>query len=62
MWDVILTGKAGELIEAVRVPAPIETIRDWCRRALETRPDAVEARLRSPDGLFEYVYPEAPAD
>ncbi|MBA4806219.1 hypothetical protein [Brevundimonas sp.] len=58
MWGIVLTDATGRLIDEV-VPAPIEGVRDWCRRAVEGRPEAVQARLVSPDGLLEYVYPEA---
>lgn len=59
MWGIVLTDATGRLIDEVVVPAPIEGVRDWCRRAVEGRPEAVQARLVSPDGLLEYVYPEA---
>ncbi len=58
MWGILLTNAAGEAIDQVVVDAPIEAIREWCRRSLEARPDAVRARLVSTDGLLDYAYPE----
>lgn len=58
MWGIELTDAAGRKIDEVVVSGPIESIRDRCRRLLDVRPDAVSARLLSPDGLLEYEYPE----
>lgn len=58
MWGIVLTNTAGEAIDELTVDAPIEAIRDWCRKALEGRPDAVRASLVSTDGLMDYAYPE----
>lgn len=61
MWGIVLSNAAGEEVERVTVEAPFEAMRDWCRRTLEGRPDAAQARLVSSDGLFDYVYPERQA-
>lgn len=58
MWGIVLTDAAGHPVDRAVVYGPIEAIRDGCRRLLEARPDAVQARLLSPDGLLDYVYPE----
>ena len=58
MWGIVLTNAAGDAIDQVVVDAPIECLRDWCRQALESRPEAARARLVSDDGLLEYAYPE----
>lgn len=58
MWGIVLTNAAGDAVGELTVEAPFETMRDWCRYALESRPDAAFARLVSTDGLFEYVYPD----
>ena len=58
MWGIVLTNAAGEAIAELAVEAPFESMRDWCRRAVESRPDAAFARFVSTDGLFEYVYPD----
>lgn len=58
MWGIVLINAAGEIIEQVVAEAPIEGMREWCRRLIEMRPDAVQARLVSDDDLFDYAYPE----
>lgn len=58
MWGIVLTDITGEPVGELTIEAPFETMRDWCRRALEGRPDAAFARLVSTDGLFDYVYPD----
>lgn len=58
MWGIVLINAAGEAIDLVRAEAPIEGIRDFCRRLVETRPEAAQARLVSTDGLLDYAYPE----
>lgn len=58
MWGIVLINAAGETIDQVVAEAPIDGLRDWCRKLLETRPDAAQARLISTDGLLEYAYPE----
>ena len=58
MWGIELRDATGRWIEQVVVCGPIETIRDRCRGLLDARPEAVLARLVSPDGLLEYEYPE----
>ncbi|WP_421729067.1 hypothetical protein [Brevundimonas sp.] len=60
MWGIVLTNAAGEAIDQFVFDGPIEGVRDGCRRHLEARPDATQARLVSPDGLLDYVYPERP--
>lgn len=57
MWGIALIDAEGETIDEVVFPGPMETIRDWCQSCLEARPDARQARLRTPDGLLDYVYP-----
>lgn len=57
MWEIVLTNAAGEAVGGLIVQAPFETMRDWCRRAVESRPDAAFARLVSKDGMFDFVYP-----
>ena len=58
MWGIVLSNGDGEPIGRLVVEAPIEAIRDWCRLALESRPEAVQARLESEDGYLDYAYPE----
>lgn len=58
MWAIVLSNGDGEPIGRLVVEAPIEAIRDWCRLALESRPEAVQARLESEDGYLDYAYPE----
>lgn len=58
MWGIVFTNAAGEAVGELTVEAPFESMRDWCRQALESRPDAAFARLVSADGFFDYVYPE----
>jgi hypothetical protein len=61
MWSIVLTDAAGERLEEILVEAPIEAVREQCRRLVERRPDAAQARLASPDGLLDYAYPEEAA-
>ena len=61
MWGIVLIDAAGGRLEEVVFHGPIEAIREGCRRYLEARPDAAQARLVSPDGLLDYVYPEPTA-
>jgi hypothetical protein len=58
MWGIILTNAAGEQVDEVTIDAPFESLRERCRNLVEARPDAAQARLRSSDGFFDYVYPE----
>ena len=62
MWGIELTDAAGRRIDEIIVPGSIDTVRDWCRRAVDGRPEAARARLVSTDGLLEYAYPEGAAD
>ncbi|MBB5745724.1 hypothetical protein [Brevundimonas variabilis] len=62
MWGIVLINAAGDMVDSFVLPGPIETIRDGCRRHLEARPDAAQARLVSQDGLLDHVYPECGAD
>lgn len=58
MWGIELIDAEGERVDEVVFPGPLDTIRDWCRSCLDARPDVRIARLKTPDGLLEYVYPE----
>lgn len=58
MWGIVLTDATGKLLEEILVEAPIEAVREQCRRLVESRPNAAQGRLASPDGLLDYVYPE----
>lgn len=58
MWGIILTDARGRMIDRILVDAPIEAMRDWCRRILEARPDAARAALESSDDSFAYAWPE----
>lgn len=58
MWGIVLTNAAGDAIEHLVIDAPIESLRDWCRRTVESRSEAVRARLISKDGFLDYAYPE----
>ena len=61
MWGIVLIDAAGCRLDELVFHGPIEAIREGCRRHLEARPDAAQARLMSPDGLLDYVYPEPAA-
>lgn len=57
MWRIVLTNAAGNAVGELTMEAPFESMREWCRLALESRPDAAFARLVSTDGMFDFAFP-----